>query len=193
MKKVVAGWMVVACASSHAFGGVISFDPVKIEINSSESTIGKFNVSVASMTEFGNVFNSFDVVFGSDDVDITGFVFDGGLAAVFGINGVDVPADPSSAWAHDADIGGFSFTGGTSPVFALGSLTFDVGALPNGTYTIEVDPAIDGNRSKLKNSNFPAELELLTGTATINIIPEPATISLLGLAALALVRRRKSV
>ena len=192
MKKVVAAWMLVACASSHAFGGIVGFNPPKIEIDLAVSTLGKFSVSVASMTQFSNVFTSFDIVFGSDDVDITGFVFDGAIPGIFPLNAIDVPASPTSAWTYDADIGGVSFTGGTSPPFLLGSLTFDTALLAPGTYMIEVDPTMGGAPSELKNSAFPGQSELLTGIGTINVIPEPATISLLGLAALVLVRRRKS-
>ena len=63
----------------------------------------------------------------------------------------------------------------------------DTTGLPNGEYHVNINGDFD--QQSFAVIGLPSEA--LFGVGTINIVPEPATMSLLGLASLALIRRRK--
>jgi hypothetical protein len=60
-----------------------------------------------------------------------------------------------------------------------------------GQYEFGVNFDVD-SQSTLANFDFTGARDQLFGTGTLNVVPEPAAISLLGLGALALLRRRKA-
>ncbi len=186
MKKVAAVLAAVFMCSS-AFGGTVAFDPVRVEIDPLVSTIGTFDVSVATADQVTS-FTSVDIIMGSNDgLALTDFVLDPTFATLFLFNAVDIPANPT-VYASDIKAGGFGIAGQSAPIL-VGTLTFDAAGLDPGDYTIMVDSDVDGGRTKI---GLATATEGLFGSAVVTVIPEPATISLLAFGALALICRRKS-
>ena len=75
----------------------------------------------------------------------------------------------------------------------VGTLTIDVplGTIP-GIYNIVVDNAAEANKvSKIKVSTTQV-IDPLSGVGPVSVIPEPATLALLGLGGLVALRRRRT-
>ena len=188
MRKFAVVLLVIGFAQVSAFGGIITFDPDPITINPGDSRVVKLDVFLDQVGV--SSFISFDILFGTDDVglNISSFVFDTAFAATAVFS--SITNDNFGIYPDGIKAGFFSsvpITLGVAGPTRVGSLTVDTTGLPDGTYQIIVDANRDGPRSFVSSG---AVNDLLFGTGSI-VIPEPATISLLGLASLALVRRRR--
>ena len=201
MRKFAVVLLVVGFTHVSAFGGVISFSPSPVDVNvpGGDSPLVTLDVFLGELGSIGNAFGAFDVVFGSGlisagevaGLELVSFVWD---APLFALAPVFFP--PSIA--HDQHVGIYlddiqigMFIGVDQSTLAgpvrLGSLTVDTTGLAFGPYQVIVDFGID-------NTSLGAGTggdSFLSGTGFVNVIPEPATITLLGLASLALVRRRR--
>lgn len=180
MKKVAAV-LAVVCMCSSAFGGTIGFTPGEVTLRPSDPRVFTLDMGVGTTTV--GMMDSADVFVGSDDLAITDFVF-ADFSRFFFENEANTQFYPSG-WKF-----GYFGLAADSTDFLLGELTVDATGVPNGVYEVVVDAARDGNRSAFTGGGVTDLIE--TSVATVTIIPEPATISLLALGALALIRRRKS-
>ena len=184
MRKVAAVLLMVAFVNTHAYGGIVSFDPSKREVDpSTGGTTATFDVSVA--TNGGAGFNSADLLIGSNDLALMSFDYTQEALDAFGFFITNPPAPNTSFYADGFSIGGFA-PGGLASGIILGTLTVDAAGLAAGEYTVMVDSSIDGGFSNLDAS------ESISGFGTVSVVPEPATITLLALAALGFLRRRKT-
>jgi hypothetical protein len=131
--------------------------------------------------------------------DVGGFVFAPTFLAAFPLNSQKHPGQPDptlpyvlpGSYTEGFKLGGFAFVPqSTSAGILIGTLTIAPLTDP-GLYTFGVSSVEDGNRSKLAGGSIPAgQFETLSGRVAINVVPEPTTIALMGIAALGLIRRR---
>lgn len=196
MRKFAVVLLVIGFAHVSAFGGVISFDPDKATVDRSlgDPDLVKLDVFIGDLGAIGDAAGSFNFVFGSNDgLELDSFVFD---QALIDLTIISIPPSVqdnqrSDIYLDDIQVGIFFVLGvvdtSAGPV-RIGSLTVDTTGLAESEtpYQVLVDGDFD-QESAASNGPF----ELLFGTASVNVIPEPATISLLGLASLALLRRRR--
>lgn len=194
MRTIAVGLVVVAFANAYAWGGTVSFTPDKHEIypvhlGGPDSSIVNFDLAIATLDELsGGQFDGMDAVVGSNDgLLVTNFVFSAeASAACFSVFcGMDVPGP--GKYESDIKFGFFAAAGTQSLVFPLGTITVDTSGLGVGTYQVMIDQDFD--QQSFAALGLPTEG--LFGVGTINIVPEPATMTLLGLASLALIRRRR--
>ena len=99
-------------------------------------------------------------------------------------------------------IGASFILGAPSPVFPLGTLTIDTTGLAVGDHFLYIGDQVargdgpgdplgrDGGFSKIA-FNSDGTSEPLMGTGVITVVPEPATLALLGLGAIGFIARRK--
>ena len=75
----------------------------------------------------------------------------------------------------------------------MGTLTVGTEGLDVGEYEVLVDSLRDFDWSVIGlATRTEFSTETLSGSALVNVVPEPMTLSLLGLGALALLRRRRT-
>lgn len=185
MKNVAVVSLLIGLVSSTALGGMVGFDPSDTMIDRNVAPPGVFTVDVSIDATSLDTYNSVDVVFGSDDgLTIMDFTFN-----TPGVTRFFETLIPDSTYASAIKIGYFGSNTDTPSSQLLGTLTVDATGLADGVYNIVVNAETDGGASKL---TFSTDVDLLFGGATVNITPEPMTLSLLGLGALALLRRRRT-
>ncbi len=193
MRKFAVVLLVIGFAQVSAFGGMISFVPEKptVDVNAGDSPLVKLDVFLEQVGVAS--FISFDILFGTDNIglDIMSFEFDATFAATSVFS--SITNDNFGIYPDAIKAGFFSsapITLGVTGLTRVGSLTVDVTAVAKdyGNYEIIVDGDRDGPRSFVSTG---AVNDSLFGVGSINVVPEPATISLLGLASLALIRRRR--
>ncbi len=183
MKRVAVVMLLVTFVSSSAFAGTITFTPDKATVLAGEKV--KFDLTLSSLDVL-SAFDSIDVVVGAPDgLVIQDFVFSAESIAgsIFQAVTPDV-----GKYIDDTKFGFFGLAPLGTP-FNLGSLTVDTTGLEIGKYTLVVSFDTDLQST----ATLSGLSEPLFGSASVNVIPEPATISLLGLATLALIRRRKTI
>lgn len=214
VKRFAGSLLVVALAHASALGGTITFTAAQ---NVFDNTVAA-DVAALSSIEFvvkiadfdnelglpgdvGEALDGLDVLVGStDDLSFVNFVFSDAVfaASLCNLAGLDGNC-AQSAGPGDVYPNGdfkFGFTAITGPVllgaggFEVGSLFVDASALVSdlGDHSLIVNGDFDGRQS---SAALGSPLEALFGGATVTITPEPATMTLLGLASLALIRRRK--
>lgn len=104
-----------------------------------------------------------------------------GQLLIFGQPPFDIPG-PGSALPN-ADLGSFEVTVGPN---TFGVLTFNL--LPGGPFTLETIDMINGSTQRGRGSNN--NILILNG-ASINVVPAPSVMALLGLGGLVAGRRRR--
>ncbi|MCL2330033.1 MAG: hypothetical protein FWC56_01885 [Phycisphaerae bacterium] len=175
MKKVLAASLVLAMAAT-SFGSVVF--TLQNDLPIQEFVPVVFTVSVENSTPF----NAMDLVVGSDSDLSMAFEYSAAFKAAMPNT---IPAMEAGVYASDLYMYGSNTTNGSSLSLVVGTLT--IAGLPEGTYGIKVDSDYDGLFSSL---SFGANQSPLFGSASFNVVPEPAS-ALLLLAGLPLLRRRK--
>lgn len=189
MRKVAAvSLAIVAMAGSNVFAGLATFSPSpqsNVPIGTPAVTM---DVSLTATTNAQSGFDTADIVILSDAPFSWGYSSDFTTKST---GSLGTPFDPGlGIKPHELFVGGNTpLAGGYGSSIALGTLTFDTSTLPVGTYEVLVNSDIDGGITSI--THFGAG-EPITGRGEFTIVgvPEPATIGLLLLGAMGLVRRR---
>ena len=177
-------FLAVWLAGADAHAGKVSFDPKVhvIDLTAGDSPVVTFDLALAKLEMDG--FYAIDFVVGSDNLNIVDFAFDPLIKGCFDCP----PALPAGLYPSDLAVSFLSSWGPRRAPLALGTLTVDVTGLGPGSYELVIDPAF-------KEHNFVTWVtptESLIGLGRIEIVPEPATLALLGFASLAVVCRRRT-
>ena len=201
MKKLAVVALVALVGTGSAFGGVVGFvapdgpgftrGPNSLTVNRGVVQPGAVNDIMLSINPDFAAYDAAVIFFGSNTVPFTDFDFvpefttalPTTLEGPFVNPGFDVYR-PSEVYGAAAVSPGQV----TLDVLQVGLLDIDLTGLVDGTYTVVFDSVVDGGLSGVGNRGV---LEPLMGTFTVTIVPEPATLSLIGLGLLATVLRRR--
>ncbi len=205
MRKLAIALLVIGLARVSAFGGIITFvpDSPTVDVGAGDSPLVTFDVFLGELGAIGDEFGSFEFVFGSGVIsagDVVGlelvrFVYDSEIVGQSFFPPSTLDNVRSDIYLDDITAGIFinHFRPG-GPVLTdlgpvrIGSLTVDTTGLADGKYQVIVDANLDQQSVAASRQGF----DLLFGVGSIHVVPEHATISLLGLASLALIRRRRA-
>ena len=186
MRKFAVVLLVVGFTHVSAFGGIVTFSPDKPTVDLNVDPFVTLDVFVDQLVGVNNSFQSIDILLGSNGLDLVSFTFDPGLVFAFS----EVTPNPGfGVYASEIKLGGFAI----GPIAVagptlVGSLVVRGLEASIDNFSVIVDGFNDGDRSV---AVLGAVRDPLVGTGFVNVIPEPATITLLALASLALVRRRR--
>jgi len=198
MKKFAGVTMILMFVSASAFGGTVSF------INPSQggSTLvydqsggtGTYDVELTSTTTAP--FSAIDIIIGSESLMFNPVEGPGGFefSSLFITSTLSRGVSPQDQLTvpNEIKIGGINFLGNTIPApITVGTLTIIVPAgLAPGDYTIFVDTSLEANGVS-STLAIGGVSDPLTGLGIVTVVPEPATLVLLGCGALMVLRRRR--
>jgi hypothetical protein len=204
------------CLAANSFAGVVSFaaapvdngftDPASMTINRGVMAPGQVKLVLTADPTFPAV-SAADLIIGMTAARDTG-----NASRILGFQyAMDMDTTPDTiddvftflapptpdyfpTYANDLFIGGSRPNNLTVESFVLGTLTLDLTNLGDGMYEVFIDAGQDQDQSVFYDlAGGTDSITTAGGVATITIVPEPATMSLIGLGALAaLWRRRRS-
>lgn len=180
MKKIAAVLLVVGFTSASAFGGIVSFTQTSADPDINGVTTATFDVMLDSTTFADGVISAISMDLGSNDGLDVSFALG---AALSGWVPAPAVSDSNAVYADGVFIDGFTLLGPTAVPVLLGVMTVDAAGLAGGMYGFEVSGQFGGTT--------PGARDPIEGAGMVNVIPEPASLSLLALGALGLIRRRK--
>ena len=183
MRIIAASLLVCALTTSATHAGTVIFEPPELTLHPGDG--GSFDVSVA--TDEMTAFDAISAIFAIDGgLRIDGFAIDPDFESLIPFQPfvepwVFGPPRPDGIW-----IG--AFLGEPHPGGPVATVDIVVEEYaPVGDYRIFVDGELDG----LSELALGAASEHLFGQAIVHVVPEPATVTLMGLGALCLLRRRR--
>jgi len=197
MRKFAAITAVLGFAVSSSLAGVVTFEPVPSDANqvpqSALPETVSFNVFVdANDPAFLDSTQGITLIIGSDVLTVEGITYSPEWTTACGAF-CQAPV-VAGVYASDLFVGGFAGAGvstQTPPGFNLGVVRIGVPAgLDLGAYAFGVDSIRDGGSSSLGTGDLIDST--VTGTGVVNVVPEPATLGLLALGTLSLIRRRRT-
>ncbi len=188
MRNVAVVLLVVSLSGTYAFGGVVSFtqtsaDPVNDSILG--DTMVTLDVFIDSTT-FQDGFPAIDLSFGSNELQMMDLTLDPDFRTAFtGGATIDVQNPGRGDFASDIFVTGFLLGAPLVPRILVGELTVDATGASLGFQPILVsgDSVLGGT---VGGSRDP-----LTTIGGVNVVPEPATLALLGIGGVATVLRRR--
>lgn len=190
MKRTAAVALGVIGVCSNVFGGTVLFSPTSI--NHVQGMPGAIDVTVAILPgpTISGV-DAADVLIGSDAIPFTGFEYSQAWRDFFT---TVFPPEPDTwnIYPNEAYLSSNRPTPLATLLLPTGTLHIDLTSVNPGEYDIVVDPVRDGMLSNLVDRGAT---DPLTGGVDVTVIvPEPASVSLLALGALAALRfgRRRS-
>jgi len=185
MRKVVA--LLAVVVTSSAYGGVVTFSPAEVTIDLPVLTTGALDVGV-HQGALGPI-QTVDLYIGSSSVNLTGFTFDPAFVSATAFRSGPLLDTLQPIYSQSLYIGGFL----NAPVASfdpIGRMTIDAAGLPVGDYVLGVNSVTDQQRSAFGMPDGETIDNSLIGSAIVHVVPEPATLSLLGLGLLGFLRRR---
>ena len=183
MERVLVIVAVALCAAGPAFGdATATFSPQVVNVPA--GSLASFEVTVASGV---GDFDSADLVIGAADVAGVSFVYSSDWTSAF--DTTSLPEYATSTYGYDYLVG----VGGSNPTsvgasLLVGTVTFDTTGMAVGDYPVRIDFGLDSGASTLGLGGVG---EPVYGVGTIHI-PEPASLMLLGMGAVAALRRRRA-
>ena len=207
MRKVAGIMLVVTFASASAFGGSVTFENPSSPYAGDASALGlmpgesgTFDVFVDTADPATyNPAGSIDVVFYTDlDAASRGLEFGGWSFSTAFDDAVFQSAtsdtiDQVSGANREFKVGGAAL-GNTIPLpMQIGTLTITAPMdLLEGPYSVDVDTSLEANKvSKIKVSGTTV-IDPLLGSGAVHVVPEPATLALLGIGGVFALRRRRT-
>jgi hypothetical protein len=188
MKCVVCCIMPLLAVASQVEAGVVSFDPPVqfVDFGTGNPSEVTFTLTI---TDFGVAagYNAVDILIGSDDLVILDWQpkWTWNLCDFATCDGQADGSIYASAW----DWGYFGTQSPTPANQLLGTLTISTAGLEPGEYYVGIDADRDGGQSLLTAGTSS---EPLYGAGKVRVIPEPATIILLGFGGYLSFARRRS-
>lgn len=191
MTKVAAGSLCVfGLIASSAPAGVVSFTPTIGVVDLGERAVFQVAVSTTDLTTFDRV----RLLLGAD---ILGLPMTFEYSSVFNTTLPPLTPAPFGLFASDLLVGGSRSVPETDPTawhapLVIGTLTIQTsGVAPGSFFHVFVDGIYEAQilGSPLSQVGTGLESEHLQGSARVSI-PEPSTLSLLGLGVLGLIRSR---
>ncbi|MCP4593615.1 MAG: PEP-CTERM sorting domain-containing protein [bacterium] len=186
MKNLVG---IAACAllvAVPAFGdATATFTDVQNDVVAGTDVILDLTVTVGGLAEFDGV----DCILGWHQAgDLT---FD--YSQTFKDNTL-IQSGPTydtlaGFYTNDAKLGGTQFGSAIGSTILVGQATFKTDGLAPGDYLVEINPTEDSGYSAI---GLLGNTEPLSGSGFVTVIPEPASLMLLGLGAAVGLRRRRA-
>ena len=186
MSRALIALSAVGWLNTHALGGLANFSPSAVEVTPGTPVVMEITLQATGVV---TMITDGDILIVSNDVDFLFAYSDDFLAAMQYVS----PICAGEIYVPgQCLVGGSNTTVGAGTTLSLGRITVDTSSLPNGTYHIAVDSGIDGFSGIFRGlPGQPFVSESLSGGGTITVvIPEPATLSLLGIGLLGLIHRR---
>ncbi len=188
MRKAGMSLACLLMAGSVALGGTVSFDPATQEVLPGEAA--RFDISVTSTTL--EVMDTINLLVGSHTA-FAGFAFDFDQAYIDSAT-FDPDATPFGVYASDLNLAANNLSGGWTAPILIGTLTFDTTGLAEGKYDVMVSTSTEfdlvGTTLTILQDGFAGDANI-EAAGSFTVVPEPATLAMLGIGGIATVLRRR--